>query len=76
MLFARFWATWWLIAPNFPEERRNLHFSMPELQYIFVPAALVALWMAYYFTTLRNRGLVPLNDPHLPEILEPEHAHA
>ncbi|HEY5254270.1 MAG TPA: hypothetical protein VIJ53_06445 [Acidobacteriaceae bacterium] len=76
MLFARFWDTWWLIAPNFPGDRRNLHFSMPELQYLFVPAAMVALWMAYYFTTLRTRGLVALNDPHLPEILEPEHAHA
>jgi len=65
-----------LVAPNFPEDRRNLHFSVAELQYLFVPAAMVALWMAYYFTTLRTRGMVPLNDPHLPEILEPEHAHA
>jgi len=46
------------------------------LQYIFVPAAMTGLWLAYYFTVLRTRGLVPLNDPHLPEILESEHAHA
>ena len=77
MLFARFWDTWWLIAPNFPGDRRNLHFSAClNCSIMFVPAAMVALWMAYYFTTLRTRGLVALNDPHLPEILEPEHAHA
>lgn len=76
MIFARFWDTWWLIAPNFADQRRNLHFSFGMLQYIFVPAAMTALWLIFYFNTLRSRGLVPLNDPHLPEILEPEHAHA
>ncbi|MGC1783403.1 MAG: hypothetical protein WA708_12845 [Acidobacteriaceae bacterium] len=76
MIFARFWDTWWLIAPNFPDQRRNLHFSAGMLQYLFVPAAMTALWLVYYFSALRTRGLVPLNDPHLPEILEPEHAHA
>ncbi|MEO7144126.1 MAG: hypothetical protein ABI165_11575 [Bryobacteraceae bacterium] len=76
MLFARFWDTWWLIAPTFADERRNLHFTFGMLQYIFVPAAMTALWLVYFFTTLRTRGLVPLNDPHLPGILESEHAHA
>jgi hypothetical protein len=76
MLFARFWDTWWLIAPNFPSERHNLHFTAGMLQYLFVPAAMVAFWLVYYFTTLRTRGLVPLNDPHLSQILEPEHVHA
>lgn len=76
MLFARFWDTWWLIAPAFPDQSRNLHFSAGMLQYIFVPAAMTGLWLAYYFTVLRTRGLVPLNDPHLPQILESEHAHA
>jgi len=76
MLFARFWDTWWLIAPSFADERRNLHFTAVMLQYIFVPAAMTAVWLVYYFTTLRTRGLVPLNDPHLAEILESEHAHA
>jgi hypothetical protein len=76
MLFARFWDTWWLIAPAFPGDRRNLHFSGGMLEYLFVPAAMTALWLVYFFTTLRTRGLVPLHDPHLPEILESEHAHA
>ncbi len=76
MLFARFWDTWWLIAPNFPDQRHNLHFSAGMLQYIFVPGAMTALWLAYFITTLRTRNLVPQHDPHLPQILEPEHAHA
>jgi len=76
MLFARFWDTWWLIAPAFPDQTRNLHFNAGMLQYIFVPAAMTALWLAYCFTLLRKRGLVALHDPHLTEILEPEHAHA
>jgi len=76
MLFARFWDTWWLIAPSFPDQRHNLHFSMGMLQYIFVPAAMTGLWAAYFFTQLKTRSLVPQNDPHLPQILEPEHAHA
>ena len=76
MLFARFWDTWWLIAPAFPDQTRNLHFDAGMLQYIFVPAAMTALWLAYCFTLLRKRGLVALHDPHLTEILEPEHAHA
>ena len=76
MLFARFWDTWWLIAPNFADERRHLNFNAGMLQFIFVPGAMTAVWLVYYFTTLRTRGLVALNDPHLTEILEPEHAHA
>lgn len=76
MLFARFWDTWWLIAPSFADERRNLHFNAGMLQFIFVPVAMTALWLVYFLTQLRQRGLVPLNDPHLAEILESEHAHA
>ena len=75
MLFARFWDTWWLIAPAFPDQRRNLHFSTGMLQYIFVPAAMTSIWLAYFITQLKTRPLVAQNDPHLPEILEPEHAH-
>jgi hypothetical protein len=33
-------------------------------------------WLAYYCTPLKARPLVQVNDPHLAEILEPEHANA
>jgi hypothetical protein len=35
----------------------------------------MSLWAAYYFYQLAQRPLVNLNDPHLEEMLEPEHAH-
>ncbi len=76
MLFARFLDTFWLIAPNFADIHHNFHFSAGLLQYIFVPAAMTGLWVAYMTHQLRTRPVVPINDPHLPEILEPEHAHA
>ncbi|MBW4028452.1 MAG: hypothetical protein HIU93_13795 [Acidobacteria bacterium] len=76
MIFARCWDMFWLIEPNFADARRNLHMSIGILEYCVVPVALIAFWMAYYFTQLKQRPLVATNDPHLAEILEPEHAHA
>ena len=76
MIFARYLDTFWLIEPNFPDAARNLHFSVGILQYAAVPVALIAFWMAYFFTNLKQRPLIATNDPHLAEILEPEHAHA
>jgi hypothetical protein len=76
MIFARVFDMFWLIEPNFKDAARNLHFSWGILQYIAVPAAMISLWVAYYCTRLQSRPLVETNDPHLKEILEPEHAHA
>jgi len=76
MIFARCWDMWWLIEPNFKDAARNLHFSFGILEYIAVPGALISFWMAYYFYQLKTRPLVATNDPHVAEILEPEHAHA
>ena len=76
MIFARCFDMFWLIEPNFADARRNLHFSIGILEYAFIPTAMIAFWMAYYFTQLQKRPLVPVNDPHLAEILEPDHAHA
>jgi hypothetical protein len=33
-------------------------------------------WIAFFCTRLKSRPLVQTNDPHVAEILEPEHAHA
>lgn len=76
MIFARCWDMFWLIEPNFPDAARNLHFSFGILEYATVPVVLIAVWLAYYFTQLQKRALVAVNDPHLAEILEPDHAHA
>jgi hypothetical protein len=76
MIFAKAFDLFWLIEPNFKDAARNLHFSWGILEYIAVPVAMVAFWFAFYCTRLKSRPLVQVNDPHLAEILEPEHVHA
>jgi len=76
MIFAKAFDLFWLVEPNFKDAARNLHFSFGILEYIAVPVAMTAFWVAYYCTNLKSRPLVQTNDPHLAEILEPEHAHA
>jgi hypothetical protein len=76
MLFARCVDMFWLIEPNFQGAAGNLiHEPISILAYITVPATVLSLWAAYYLTQLMARPLVATNDPHLEEILEPEHAH-
>jgi hypothetical protein len=76
MVFARAFDLFWLIEPNFKDAARNLHFSWGILEYIAVPAAMVAFWVAYFSMQLKTRPLVQTNDPHVAEILEPDHVHA
>ena len=76
MVFAKAFDLFWLIEPNFKDAARNLHFSWGILEYVAVPAAMTAFWVAFFCTRLQTRPLVQTNDPHLAEILEPEHAHA
>ncbi|MGA2085038.1 MAG: hypothetical protein ABSG60_05925 [Terracidiphilus sp.] len=76
MVFARAFDLFWLIEPNFKDAARNLHFSWGILEYVAVPVAMAAFWVAFYCTQLKARALVQTNDPHVAEILEPEHANA
>ncbi len=76
MIFAKAFDLFWLIEPNFKDAARNLHFSWGILEYIAVPVAMVSFWVAFFCTQLKTRPLVQINDPHLAEILEPEHVHA
>jgi hypothetical protein len=76
MVFARAFDMFWLIEPNFRDAARNLHFSWGILEYIAVPAAMFSFWIAFFCMRLKTRPLVQTNDPHLAEILEPEHAQA
>jgi len=76
MVFARAFDMFWLIEPNFKDASRNLHFSWGILEYIAVPAAMFCFWLAYFCMQLKTRPLVQVNDPHMAEILEPEHVHA
>jgi hypothetical protein len=77
MIFARCLDMFWLIEPNFADAAGNLHIvgNIGILAYITVPVAVISLWAAYYLTQLQARPLINVNDPHLEEMLEPEHAH-
>jgi len=76
MIFAKAFDLFWLIEPNFKDVARNLHFSWGILEYIAVPVAMASAWVAVYSHNLKTRPLVQTNDPHVAEILEPEHVHA
>ncbi len=76
MVFAKAFDLFWLIEPNFKDAARNLHFSWGILEYVALPVAMVSFWVAFFCTRLKARPLVQVNDPHLAEILEPEHAQA
>ncbi|HZP05417.1 MAG TPA: hypothetical protein VFB43_10990 [Terracidiphilus sp.] len=76
MIFAKAFDLFWLIEPNFKDAARNLHFSWGILEYAVLPVAMVSFWIAVFCVQLKKRPLVQVNDPHLVEILEPEHAHA
>jgi len=76
MIFAKAFDLFWLIEPNYKDAARNLHFSWGILEYAAVPAAMTAFWVAFFCLQLKTRPLVQTNDPHVAEILEPEHATA
>jgi hypothetical protein len=77
MIFARCVDMFWIIEPNFKDAAGNLHIAgnIGILAYITVPVTVISLWGAYYLTQLKSRPMMNVNDPHLEEILEPEHAH-
>ena len=77
MIFARLVDMFWLIEPNFKNAAENLHLSdnIGILAYITVPIAVIAFWAVFYLTELGRRPLITVNDPHVAEVLEPEHAH-
>jgi len=76
MLFARLVDMFWIVEPNFKNAAGNLVGEpLSILAYFTVPVAMLGIWVAYYITKLMERPLVAVNDPHLEEILEPEHAH-
>ncbi len=77
MIFARCVDMFWLVEPNFPDAARNLHLSgnFGILAYITVPIATLSFWAWNYLRELEKRPLTNVNDPHLEEMLEPEHAH-
>lgn len=61
----------WVIVPNFT----GVHFHI-SLMDLVAPIALGGWWLATFTWALRQRPLIPINDPLYETVLEQKHAHA
>jgi hypothetical protein len=61
----------WMIAPAFTKE--HFHISWMDL---VAPIAMGGLWLGVFAWALRQRPLIPINDPLYETALEQKHAHA
>jgi hypothetical protein len=55
----------WMVAPFY----RTKSFGLSWMD-ITMPIGLIGLWLAYFLTQLEKRPLMPLNAPHLAEVME------
>lgn len=66
----RFVDLFWIITPTF----RGEHFGLSFMD-IVAPIALGGIWVAYFAWQLKQRPLMPINDPYLSQALEHAHHH-
>jgi hypothetical protein len=74
LIAMRFVDLLWLIAPTLEggHARQEGHYGLSVWSYVDYAAAVVGvggLWLGWFFYKLRQRALVPHNDPQLPEVL-------
>ena len=67
LIFMRGVDLFWMIEPTFHD---RFHVTVWD---IVLPFAIGGFWLALFFRNLQQRPLLPLHDPHTPEILEPAH---
>lgn len=76
MILARTLDLFWLIAPETEHEGGPISLAGAlSWQTVVVPAALFALWVGLYMMQLRQRPLLPVNDPQFDEALGSVLAH-
>jgi len=61
----------WTLAPSFADGQ--FHLSWMDL---IAPIGMGGLWLATFAWALRQRPLIPINDPLYETVLEQKHAHA
>jgi hypothetical protein len=74
LIAMRFVDLLWLIAPEFEggHSGEARHYGLSVASYINYAAAVIGvggLWLGWFFYQLRQRALVPYNDPQLREVL-------
>lgn len=70
ILAARMIDLFWLVAPEFHHEGVSVSWMD-----VVVPATLIALWIGIFFSQLRRRPLLPVNDPQFEEALAAPFVH-
>jgi hypothetical protein len=74
LIAMRFVDLLWLIAPEFERGHgaEARHFGLSVASYINYAAAVIGIggfWLGWFFYQLRQRAMVPYNDPQLREVL-------
>ena len=64
MIVMRFIDTFWLVGPS--EEDKRFHFSWMD---IAIPLGIGGIWLWFFFTNLKSRPLLPVNEPKLEEAI-------
>ena len=63
ILVMRWMDMYWMVEPNFSPG--NFHLKATD---ILLPIAMGGLWLTVFCIYLRRRPLLPVGDPHLPEV--------
>jgi len=69
ILIMRYVDLLWVVAPNFSHEA--FHVSWMDL---VSPVGFGGVWLATFFWQLRQRPVMPINDPQFPSVLEQAHS--
>jgi hypothetical protein len=68
VLFMRLVDLFWLIAPKFSEGQFSISWTD-----VVAPIGVGGLWLAFFLWQLKQRPLIPFNDPQLPGVMEAVH---
>lgn len=72
VFFMRLVDLFWVIVPEF--HRGNIGMSIFEwVSFIAAPIGIGGLWLAFFSWQLRQRPLLPINDPYLEQSIAHEH---
>jgi hypothetical protein len=71
ILVMRLLDLFWMITPNFS----GMAFQVNWMDLV-APLAMGGLWLSAFAWALKQRALIPINDPGYENVLEQKHAHA
>jgi type VI protein secretion system component VasK len=73
IIVMRFVDLLWMIVPEF--EHGHAVSLMGYLVYLAATIGIGGIWLGWFFWQLRQRALLPVNDPHLEEALAARGGH-